>query len=443
MLGFGILFLGIHFMKEAFSPLKDYSAVQDALIWLGGNPILAVMAGTVITMLLQSSSASIAMIQTLAAVGAFGLADWHQVLQVTIPFILGDNIGTTITAQLAALQASRNAKRAAMGHTMFNVIGVLYMLPLVWFGWYAHLVERIVWAATVMFKDVTLSQMTIMFYIAVAHSVFNVFNTIIFMPLIGVLAAAVMKILPVTERESDRRPVALEEHLLDTPVIALAQSQKEIIRMGKAARKAVQFAINGIVTDDRKLLSTVRELEDFTDEFQLDITSYLTTLSGRQLSHEVSTRLPVLLHAVNDLERVGDLAVNIAEIAARKIEQKLVFSEDAAGEVEQLRKEVFEMFDAVEISMETGDVFRAQAALANEDNLNRMQMEFRRSHVQRMSDGVCGPHMGLIFIDLVDNVEKIGDHLTNIIQAVMGGLQWEGVSPKKSTHATRTGPVVD
>ncbi|MHC4434916.1 MAG: Na/Pi cotransporter family protein, partial [Planctomycetota bacterium] len=139
IIGFGILFLGIYFMKNGFGPLKSNTDVQEALIWLGRNPLLAVLAGTIITMLLQSSSASIAMIQVLAAGGAFG-TDWQTALTVTIPFILGDNIGTTITAQLAALRSSRNAKRAAMGHTMFNVFGVLYMFIPVWLGWYARVV---------------------------------------------------------------------------------------------------------------------------------------------------------------------------------------------------------------------------------------------------------------------------------------------------------------
>ena len=140
VLGFGILFIGIGFMQEAFGPLADNEDVKEALIWLGRNPIFAVLAGTIITMLLQSSSASIAIVQLLAFEGAFG-GDWDVALRVAIPFILGDNIGTTITAQIAALRASRNAKRVAWGHTIFNVIGVLYVLPLVWGGYYADFVE--------------------------------------------------------------------------------------------------------------------------------------------------------------------------------------------------------------------------------------------------------------------------------------------------------------
>ncbi len=426
MLGFGILFLGIYFMKEAFAPLKDHEGVRHALIWLGDKPVLAVIAGTAITMLLQSSSASIAMIQMLAFQGAFG-TDWHVALQVAIPFVLGDNIGTTITAQIAALRSSRNAKRAAMGHTIFNVIGVAYMLPLVCLGWFSRAVEWI--------TPGHLGQLTIMRHIFFAHFMFNAFNTIVFLPMIGWLVVLVIKIFPVTKTELAQKPVALERHLLDTPVIALEQAKREIVRMANTAQQAVRQCISGMLADARKKLGAVRRTEDFIDMMQLEITSYLTALSRRNLSDEVSIELPVLLHTVNDLERVGDHAVNIVEIGERKIGQKLSFSDSALGEADVLRKEIDQMFDHVIAALERNDLKEARAALVNESHLNRMQMDFRRSHVERMTEGVCTPEAGLVFIDLVDNVEKIGDHLTNIAQAIIGGLQWEGVKPKIAADA--------
>ena len=426
MIGFGILFLGIHFMKEAFDPLKDNQGVQETLVWLGRNPILAVLAGTAITMLLQSSSASIAMIQMLAFQGAFG-TDWHLVLRVAIPYILGDNIGTTITAQIAALRSSRNAKRTAMGHTIFNVIGVCYMLPLVWISWYSHAVEWL--------TPGTLGQNTIMRDIFFAHFMFNGFNVIVFLPFVHGLAALVTKIIPVTELERAQKPVALEKHLLDTPVIALEQAKQEIIRMAQTAKKAVMRSISGLIDDNAKELGSVRAIEDFIDMMQLEITSYLSALSRRNLSDEVSIELPVLLHTVNDLERIGDHAVNIVEIGERKIAQKLSFSDSALEEADTLRKEIKMMCDSVITALKDNDMKGAKSSLSHENSLNRMQIEFRRSHVDRMTEGICSPQAGLIFIDLVDNVEKIGDHLTNIAQAIIGGLQWEGVKPKMSAEA--------
>lgn len=431
LLGFGLLFLGISLMKDAFGPegfnIGQNAEAQQFLTRVGKNPLLAVLAGTVMTMLLQSSSASIAIIQVLAYQGAFG-TNWVEVLGVTIPFILGDNIGTTITAQLAALRLSRNSKRVAMGHTMFNTIGVLYVLPLVWIGLFAKIV---VWIA-----PWGLSKNTIMPSLAVAHSTFNVFNTLLFLPIIGRLEALVMKILPVTSKELAVKPVILERHLFGTPVIALEQAKREIGRMTERARNAVERAIEGLIEADGRKLQQTRVIEDIIDEFQLEITSYLVALSQEKLSEEVSNKLPVLLHTVNDLERVGDHAVNIVEIAERKINQKVSFSDFALEEAAQLRREIDQMFDRMKAALEDDDTEAAKSALANEDNLNRMQIEFRRSHVQRMSEGTCSAEAGIIFCDLVDNVEKIGDHLTNIAQAVIGGLQWVGVEPRISPNSS-------
>ncbi len=425
LLGFGLLFLGLHFMQDGFSPLQDSPRAQQTLIRLGQNPLLAVLAGTVITMLLQSSSASIAIVQLLAFGGVLG-TDWNVALSVAIPFILGDNIGTTITAQLAAIRSSRNSKRTAIGHTIFNCIGVLYMLPLVWVGLFGKIVTWI--------TPGELSQSTIMLHIAVAHSTFNVFNTLLFLPIIRWLEVIVMKILPVREEELAQKPVELERHLFNTPVIALEQAKREINRMAKTAKRAVNSAIRGLLDNDRARLDSAMQTEDLIDEFQYEITSYLAALSSKELSEKLSVGLPVLLHTVNDLERIGDHAVNIVEIAERKIDQKLSFSDSALDEAAELIKEANQMFDYVIAALENDDTEAAKSALLNEDNLNKMQMDFRHSHVQRMTDGVCTAVAGLIFIDLVDNVEKIGDHLTNIAQAVIGGLQWEGIKTKTSPN---------
>ncbi len=425
MLGFGILFLGIGFMKDAFDPLRQSQKVQGLFIALGTKPLLAILAGTVVTMLLQSSSAAIAIVQLLAIQGAFG-SNWETALNVAIPFVLGSNIGTTITAQLAALQTNLSARRAAWAHTIFNVLGALIAYPFVHLGWFGVLVH--------VASPWDLGPTTIAMSIAIAHTIFNGTNSGIFLPLAGVLGRLVVRLVP--ERPSDAlvRPVVLEKHLLGTPVIALDQAKREIIRMAKTAKRALVRSINGIVEDDRAKLESVRGIEDFIDAFQLEITSYLSALSRKQLSDEVSVKLPVLLHTVNDLERVGDHAVNIVEIAERKIERKLSFSDSALAEAEQLRKEADQMFDCIIAALGNDDTEAAKSALLNEDNLNKMQIDFRRSHVQRMTDGTCSAEAGLIFIDLVDNVEKIGDHLTNIAQAAISGLQWAGVEPRISPN---------
>jgi phosphate:Na+ symporter len=354
--------------------------------------------------------------------GAFG-GDWQTVLNIAIPFVLGSNIGTTITAQLAALQANLNSKRAAWAHTIFNILGVCIAYPFIRLGWFSTFVDMV--------SPWDLSRDTIAANIAVAHTIFNVTNSCVFLPMAPLLEKIVIKLVPQRRGDLTAKPVVLEEHLLDTPVIALEQAKREIIRMARTAKIGLEQCISGIVDDDRRKLESVRQIEDYLDAFQYEITSYLSVLSRSQVSEEVSVELPVLLHTVNDLERIGDHTVNVVEIAERKIEQKLSFSDAALAEADRLRKEVEQMFDSMIAALENNDIQAARAALVNEGNLNKMQMEFRHTHVQRMSESICSPEAGLIFIDLVDNIEKMGDHLTNIAQAVIGGLQWDGIELEK------------
>ena len=417
LLGFGILFIGISFMKDAFAPLQSHEGARRLLIAVGGEPILAVLAGASLTMLLQSSSASIAMIQLLAFSGAFG-TDWNAVLLVAIPFVLGDNIGTTITAEIAALRTNIWAKRTARAHTMFNVLGVAIVLPLVYLGVYPSLVKAV--------SPVALTKYTVMVHIAISHSAFNVLNSMVFLPLAGVLEALVMKVVPGKPGDLEMQPVVLERHLLATPPVALEQATREIVRMAGTARDALDDAIAAICADDRKRLAEVARKEDTVDDFQTEITLYLVELSQRTLSPEHASELPVLLHTVNDIERISDHAVNIAEIAGRKIDQRESFSPAAAAEVERMRTEISEMFGDVLSAIDGSDTVAAERALTHEKTVNQMQISLRRSHGRRLGEGKCSPIAGLIFVDYVDNMEKIGDHLTNIAQGILGGLQWDG-----------------
>ncbi|MBN2271308.1 MAG: Na/Pi cotransporter family protein [Sedimentisphaerales bacterium] len=415
VLGFGILFIGIDFMKGGFDGLEKSPRTQEVFVKAAGTPILALMAGLIITTLIQSSSAAVASIQLLAWSGAFG-TNWDMALTASIPFILGSNIGTTVTAQLAAFRANLNARRAAWAHTTFNIIGALICVWLI--GWIARLVRVIApWELT---------EETIMPSIAIAHTTIKTFEAVFFLPLTGLLEKTVVRIVPEKPGDLLARPMVLERHLLATPELAVEQARREIVRMAQVAKRAVMRAIEGLVDDDRRKLDIARTMEDITDSLQYEITSYLAALSEREISGEMSAELPVLMHTINDLERIGDHAENIVEIAERKIEQKLPFSDSAVSEAGELRKEAEQMCDYIIGALKNNDVEAAKSALVCENKFNKMQIDLRRSHVQRMTEGACTADTGLIFIDLVDNVEKIGDHLTNIAQAVIGGLQWDG-----------------
>ncbi len=417
LLGLGLLFLGLHVMKEAFGVFshEENSPISGVLQAIGDQPILAVLAGALFTMLIQSSSASIAMVIVLAANGGFG-NDWHDAFRIAVPFMLGDNIGTTITAQIAALRTNIAGKRAAMAHTLFNTIGVIILLPLVYFGLYANFIELIC--------PVALTAGTIGVHIAIAHSVFNIAAAFIMLPFVGLLEKAVLKVLPVRRADLEAQPVTLERHLLDTPPLAIEQTKREIVRMIRTAKQALDYAVAGMCNDDRRSLAKVDKTEDAVDDFQTEITRYLVELSQGRLEPNMANELPVLLHTVNDIERVGDHAVNIAEIAERKIEQRQKFSEEADRDITRMRTEVSHMFDNVLLAVEMGDHNEAQKALTHEEAINKMQVEFRRRHAERLSHGDCGILTGLTFIDFVNNMEKIGDHLTNVAQGVIGGLQW-------------------
>ncbi len=421
LLGFGILFVGLYFMKLAFTDLRGGQAAAEIWGWLAflkGRVLLAVVVSTVMTMVLQSSSASIAIIQVLALNGAFG-DNWNDVLMMAIPFVLGGNIGTTITAQIASLRANLGSRRTAWAHTVFNVVGVALVLPLVYTGLFATIV---LWIA-----PWEINAGTIMLTIAIAHTLFNVVNSLMFLPFAGVLEKIVVWLIKPRPGEVVGQAVVLEKHLLSTPALALQQAKREIIRMAREAMKAVKCACQGLTQGDIKQIDRTMQVEDVVDDYQTEITTYLVELSQRQLSGEVSIELPVLLHMVNDLERVSDHAVNIAEIAERRIEQKLSFTEDAVTDSGTMIQETYDMFDNIIAALENNSIQAAHAALTSENKLNRMQIQFRRGHVQRMTDGTCSARSGLIFIDLVDNLEKIGDHLTNIAQSVIGGIHWEGL----------------
>ena len=419
ILGFGILFIGIDFMRSAFDGLENSERTHTFFVNIAGVPILAIIAGMIVTMLIQSSSAAVASIQLLAMSGAFG-TDWDIALKVSIPFILGSNIGTTITAQLAAIHANLYARRTAWAHTMFNVIGACICY------WFIGLIQKLVGVVS----PWELSSATVAGSIAVAHTMIKLFEAIFFLPLTGVLEKIVIKLVPEKPTDLMVRPTVLERHLLATPDLAVQQARREIVRMARVAKRGVTRAIEGVAIDDRKKLGTARATEEVTDNLQYEITSYLAALSEKEISEELSAELPVLMHTINDLERIGDHAENIVEIAERKIEQRLLFSDEALGEIAELKTEIEQMCDSIINALENNDVTAATSALISENNLNKMQIDFRRSHVNRMKEGICSAESGLIFIDIVDNVEKIGDHLTNIAQAVIGGLQWDGAEFK-------------
>ena len=410
MLGFGLLFIGLHFMKDAFGPLKASESAKNIIILFSTNPWFGGFIGMVFTFLLQSSSATIAIVQVLAY---NGIIDFNA----AIPLILGGNIGTTITAQLAAVGTNLNARRSAMSHTLFNVIGVIFMLLLISVG----LLDK----SMKLFFPGKISTGNIMFYIAITHSAFNVINTLLFLPFISLLERASIWLVPKKEDSIDFGTQYLEKNLLDTPSLALEQVYNETIYMLGVAKKAVNHAVNSFFNNDFKLIDKVIELETVTDNLQSEITQYIVELSQRDLLPEESKELPVLIHNVNDIERIGDHSQDLALLIKRKIDDHLDFSDSAVKEIKSMCNQIEEMIDEVSLALTNKDIDIAKRVLLRESHINNLQDEFKQSHIDRLHKGNCQLDSGFIFLELIDSLEKIGDRLTNIAQSVIGRMKWE------------------
>jgi len=404
LLGFGVLFLGLMFMKNAFAPLKKSPEVQDFFVNFSRFPFLGILAGMAVTALIQSSSATIAIVQLLALQGLIPFA-------ATIPLIFGSNIGTTITAQMASLGTNLPARRIARAQFVFNVLGVACIFPLVQFGFYAKAIEYLIPGSVTTGK--------VMMYIAVSHTFFNVFSVMVGLFLIRPLEKIAIKMVPGRREQVQIKPQYLEENLLNTPAIALKQSVMEMVRMTILAKEALNDVMRGFLENDQRILAEVAQKEEIIDAFQTDITNYLVELSQRQLNPEVSEKLPALIHSVNDIERIGDHAENLAELTERKIEEKLDFSEQAIAELQKMFGETEQMLDLVTSAMEADNPEAAQRALKHEDTLNRLQIQLRESHIQRLQHGECQVLSGVVFLDFINNLEKVGDHLKNISLAIL------------------------
>lgn len=418
LLGFGLIFLGLSILKESFGPLRDSEIIKDVFVNFGRNPILGVLVGAAATMILQSSSVTIAVIQVMAFQGLLDL-------QSAIPLILGDNIGTTITAQLASMKTSANARRTANAHTSFNVFGVLYMLPFVWLGYYPRLIEWIV--------PGEITPTTIMVYIAVSHTVFNVLNTLVFLPFTGYLEKFVVKVTPEKKgMEIEGRLKYLDRKQLASthfaPHFALAQAKKEVVRMAEMAEKAVRIAMEGFFERNGKQLELVPEMEDAIDDLQREITRYMVDLSRRHLPREIADEIPVWLHSINDIEKIGDHAENLGDLTERILDEKPPISAEGEAQLKEMYGYISEMLTFTVNALLKIERESATAVLVVEQKVNDLHISARQDNLDRMNAGITNPTSGILFLDYIQNLEKIGDHLSNIAIAVKRDFRYGAIT---------------
>jgi phosphate:Na+ symporter len=398
--GFGLLFLGLAIMGDVVKPLAASNNVKEMFLMFGHNPLLGVIAGMIVTEIVQSSSVTTGIIITLASAGLLDL-------NAAIPLVFGTNIGTCITAVIASIKTTVSAKRAALAHIGFNVIGTfiaLFILP-----FYLYL-------AKILSNDIARQ-------IANTHTLFNVVNTLIFLPVLPLYAKMVTKIIPGKDIAIRKGPRYMDKALLKTPTIALSAVKKEITRMTKLVEEMVDDAMNGFYENNLKQNQKVIAKEDAIDELQSLITDYLVELTQRELSTSQSQSIPSLLHSVNDLERIGDHAVNITELTEKKVEDKLVFSPTAIKEIRTMHNNINQMFAHVITALNTSSLKEAKHVLKIEGKVNTDTINYRQTHAQRLNDRKCNVFSGIVFLDLIMNFEKVGDHLTNIAQALLDKLK--------------------
>lgn len=398
LIGFGILFVGMNFMKEAAAPVSEMSQVHDAMLYLSKNPVLGILAGFLITGTIQSSSASIGILIVLASQGLLPIT-------AALPVLYGDNIGTCVTSLLSTIGASRNARRAAIMHLCFNVIGTLLFI--------------IVLSKPIIALVTSIDPTNVPRQIANAHTLFNVVNVIVLLPFSTYLVKLATKLVPYTEDEdleNIHTTKFLDERILETPSIALSNTVDEVIRMASRSTRALNSAYDAVKTFSHEKREKTFEYERMINTLQLDITNYLFALSNRNLSDIERIKADVLFHIVNDIERVGDHADNIAEISQFMEDKKVIFTEDARNELDTIFELASKNFYDSITALKTSDFELAATITEREREINILEQNARNSHMARLHAGTCSVEAGIYFLDIISNLERISDHSINITE---------------------------
>ncbi len=395
-LGFATLMFGMETMTGAVAGLKDIPAFQD-LFLMFKNPILGVLAGAVLTAIIQSSSASVGVLQALAATGAVSYG-------AAIPIIMGQNIGTCITAILSSVGTAKNARRAALVHLSFNVIGTIVCLA-------------VFTAVKAIIAPSLLNDAASYAGIATAHSVFNIVCTLLLLPMSGALEKLAYRIIPDTEQVE--KVSELDDRLLATPAIALECAHNLTFDMAKVATEALKMSIECLSDYDMAKAEAIREAEEKTDHHEDVIGSYLVKLSVKQLNENEGAMASMLLKAIGDFERISDHAVNILESAEEMREKGIAFSDSAKVEIDSLCAATAEIVTLSYDAFIENNAEDAEKVEPLEQVIDRMKELLRTRHIDRLRVGDCGIEAGFVWSDLITDMERVSDHCSNIAACVM------------------------
>jgi phosphate:Na+ symporter len=366
LLGFGVLFLGLNILTGVVEPLGQYPWFKNALVTFSKNPFLGIVCGMTVTAMFQSSSVTTGMVLGLAIAN---LVD----LRAALPLVLGCDIGTCVTALIASIGTNIHARRAAVGHLIFNVIGVIIFLPFL--GFFENLVVH------------TAAELPRQ--IANANTLFKVITTMILLPFVPLYAKLLTRILKGREEEEEMEylPKYLDHHLLNTPPIAIEAAVKETVRTLGLTQRMVVVSMNGFLRNDSKSLEKITRSEEAVDSLRDAVTNYLVQLMEQELGQEESRKIPPLIHAINDVERIGDLAENLRDLAQRKIDASMPFSDMALEELQKMYDEITRMIGCTIKALEINNIDEAKVVLEEERQINILRDRLKDNHVRRLEQG--------------------------------------------------------
>jgi phosphate:Na+ symporter len=419
ILGFGMLFYGMEVMKLGLSPIKSEPTFLAFFTKFdpssAGGLLLCVVVGAGLTIMVQSSSATIGLTMTLAGQGLLTFPG-------AMALVLGENIGTTITAELATIGSNNiNAHRAARAHTMFNVLGVTLMLCV--FPLFVRLVETVTLGLGAGPVDQVVGDdvINIARYIANGHTMFNVINASFFLLVLPWLIKVAIMLSPKEEEDIDYyRLPNFGDRLIDTPIAAIVEVRSEILRMAKTAQYTFKKTVKRLADRDYKKLSKWRQVENHLDDMQREIVAYLTRIYQSDVSESEAKEVSSLMRMTNNIERIGDSVENLAQAIENMIETDLTFTDKAKSDLDQLVAKVTEFMELIATAMQQRPANFMNMAERIENTIDAMREKFRDDHIQRLRSNECGLDQGLVYVSLLTNLEKIGDYCFNIAEAVAG-----------------------
>ncbi|WP_195429622.1 Na/Pi cotransporter family protein [Clostridium sp. D46t1_190503_E9] len=391
-LGFGILFMGMGVMADAMKPIAEASWFKDFVVVVADNSILGLMAGLGMTAVVQSSSATTGILVALATTGAI---DMH----LAFPVILGCNIGTCVTAILASLGANRTAKKAALIHLLFNSLGALIFLPFI--NPFIRLVES---------TDPT----NVARQVANAHTIFNITVTVLLLPLSAYLVKIVNMILPGDSEIEKEGAIYLDKNLLETPIVANGQVFKETIRMANKAKENLELAMKALTENSTESAEKVYKNEKIINALEKDITDYLVELSQLDLPEEDIKLFSSTYHVINDIERIGDHAENIADLALEKMNKNIHLGDNAKEELSLIFDRTIKAIEIAIGSYNSKNSTAPKEIEQIENEIDKLEKKFRENNIKRLNEKSCSAASSVIFLDLISNLERIGDHANNI-----------------------------